>query len=115
MAKSIEWPQQQRRSPQFRRYLLLFLVLFFGIIVFGRAWLSYYVDALWFHSLGYGEVFWKTLSLRGTVFAAFAAASFVILYGAFLALKRVSGSGLPGSHTIFIGPQPVTLPVDSVL
>ena len=49
---------------------------------------SYYVDALWFGSLGYADVFWKTLSFQSGVFAAFAAATFLILYGSFLALKR---------------------------
>ena len=77
--------------------------------------MSYYVDALWFRSLGYGDVFWKTLSLRWAVFAAFAAATFFILYGSFLALKRACLAGLPSSHTIFVGGQPVQLPVESVL
>ena len=30
--------------------------------------LSYYVDALWFGSLGYGDVFWKTLRLQSAIF-----------------------------------------------
>ena len=35
-----------------------------------------------------GDVFWKTLRLEWAVFAAFTAATFLILYGTFLALKR---------------------------
>jgi hypothetical protein len=80
-----------------------------------RIWLSYFLDVLWFQSLGYGGVFWKTLSLRWAVCAAFAAATFFLLYGSFLALKRASLASLPGSHTILIGGQPVLLPVESVL
>ncbi len=91
--------------------LAVFAVIAFG----GRTALSYYVDVLWFRSLGYGDVFWKTLSFRWAVFAAFAAATFVILYGSFLALKRACLADLPSSHTIFIGGQPVALPVEPVL
>ena len=114
MSKAIDWPQT-RPPQQGRRRFLLILAVFFAIVLFGRTILSYYVDALWFGSLGYGDVFWKTLSLRGEVFTAFAAATFVILYGSFLALKRASFAGLPSSHTILVGGQPVTLPVDTVL
>jgi uncharacterized membrane protein (UPF0182 family) len=64
---------------------------FFG----ARAALSYYVDVLWFGSLGYGDVFWKTLSLQWEIFTAFAAATFLILYGSFLALKRAHLPDLP--------------------
>ena len=114
MPKAIDWPHT-RPPQQRRRRFLLILAVFFAIVLFGRAALSYYVDALWFGSLGYGEVFWKTLSLRATIFAVFAAATFVILYGSFLALKRASLGSLPASHTILVGTQPVTLPVDAVL
>ncbi|HEX7285337.1 MAG TPA: UPF0182 family protein [Candidatus Angelobacter sp.] len=81
----------------------------------GRTWLSYYVDVLWFESLGYVHVFWKTLSLQSAVFITFAAATFLILYGAFLVLKRTHLPSLPSWHTIFIGGQPFKLPVGSLL
>ena len=64
MSKAIDWPQT-RPPQQGRRRFLLILAVFFAIVLFGRTILSYYVDALWFGSLGYGDVFWKTLSLRG--------------------------------------------------
>jgi uncharacterized protein len=70
---------------------------------------------LWFRSLGYEDVFWKTLSLQWGVFAAFAAATFLILYGSFLALKRAHLADLPSGHTILIGGRPVKLPVEPVL
>src|ERR1019366_1440574 len=69
----------------------------------------------WFRSLGYGNVFLKTLSLQCGVFTVFAAATFLILYGSFLALKRAHLPDLPNGHTIYIGGQPVKLPVGSVL
>jgi uncharacterized membrane protein (UPF0182 family) len=69
-------------------------------VIFGsRTALSYYVDALWFGSLGYGDVFRKTLSLQWALFAAFSAATFLVLYGWFLALRRAYQPDLlSGAH-----------------
>jgi uncharacterized protein len=76
---------------------------------------SYYVDGLWFGSLGYGDVFWKTLGLQWSVFAVFFAATFLILYGWFLALRRVYQADLLSGSIIFIGGRPVKLPVGRIL
>jgi uncharacterized membrane protein (UPF0182 family) len=115
MSESIDWPPPLLGRPRRRRRFLLVLVglavIFFG----GRAVLSYYVDVLWFRSLGYEDVFWKTLNLQWEIFAAFAAATFLILYGSFLALKRAHLPDLPEGRTILIGGQPVKLPVEPVL
>jgi uncharacterized membrane protein (UPF0182 family) len=80
-----------------------------------RLTLSYYVDALWFGSLGYGAVFRKTLALQWAVFAAFFAATFLVLYGWFLALRRAYQSDLLSGSVIFIGGRPVKLPVERIL
>ncbi len=113
MPESIDWPRM--RPPRRRRRFLLILVVLAAIFFGGRTALSYYVDALWFGSLGYGDVFWKTLSLQWGIFAAFTAATFLILYGSFLALKRAHLPDMPSGHTIFIGGQPLKLPVEPVL
>src|SRR5579863_9337264 len=113
MPESIDWPRTQ--PPRHRRRFLLILAVFAGILIAARTTLSYYVDVLWFGSLGYGGVFWKTLSLQWGIFATFAAATFLILYGSFLALKRAHLTDLPSDHTIVIGGQPVKLPVERVL
>jgi uncharacterized protein len=113
MLESINRPRTQPPRPR-RRFLLILAVLA-GVMFATRTTLSYYVDVLWFGSLGYGGVFWKTLSLQWGVFVAFAAATFLILYGSFLALKRAHLPDLPSGHTIFIGQQPVRLPVEPVL
>ncbi len=114
MSKSIAWPRTTppRRSP--RRFLLI-LALLVVLAFAARVELSYYVDLLWFKSLGFGGVFWKTLSLRGAVFGVFFFTTFLVLYGSFLALKRACLTGLPSRHTIFIGEQPVDVPVEPVL
>src|SRR5437016_7291468 len=101
--------------PRRRRFLFLIVVVLAVIVIGGRTGLSYYVDVLWFESLGYGDVFWKTLGLQWGIFAAFAAATFLILYGSFLALKRAHLPNLPSGHTILIGGQPLKLPVEPVL
>jgi uncharacterized protein len=117
MPESIDWPPTllPPHLPRRRRRFFLILAVIAGIFFGGRAAFSYYVDVLWFGSLGYGDVFWKTLSLQWGVFAAFAAATFLILYGSFLALKRAHLSDLPSGHTILIGGRPVKLPVEPVL
>ena len=114
MHESIDWPPP--RSPRRRRRRFLLILAVIAAVVFGgRAALSYFVDVLWFGSLGYGDVFWKTLSLQWGVFATFTAATFLILYGSFVALKRAHLPDLPSGHTIFIGGQPLKLPVEPVL
>src|SRR5665811_2162467 len=117
MPESIDWPPTHPRAhpPRRRRRFLLILGVLAGIVFGGRTALSNYVDLLWFRSLGYGDVFWKTLSLQWGVFAAFAAATFLILYGSFLALKRAHLPDLPAGHTILIGGQPLKLPVEPCL
>jgi len=113
MPESIDWPRM--RPPGRRRRFLIILVVLAFILFASRAALSYYVDVLWFGSLGYADVFWKTLSLQWGTFATFAATTFLILYGSFLALKRAHLPDLPNGQTILIGGQRVTLPVEPVL
>jgi len=111
--ETIDWPPSHR--PHRRRRFFLILAVLAAVFLGGQAVLSYYVDVLWFGSLGYGGVFWKTLNLQWGVFAAFTAATFLILYASFLVLKRSHLPDLPDGHTIFIGGQPLKLPVESVL
>ena len=115
MPESIDWPPPHPPRPRRRRRFLLILAVLAGIVFGGRTALSYYVGVLWFGSLGYADVFWKTLSLQWGIFAAFTAATFLILYGSFLALKRAHLPDLPSGHTIYIGGQPLKLPVEPVL
>src|SRR6266404_2657055 len=110
MPESIDWPRMH--APRRRRFFVLILAALAIVVFGGRTALSYYVDLLWFDSLGYRDVIWKTLGLQSGIFAAFAAATFLALYGSFLALKRAH---LPSGHTILIGGQPLKLPVEPVL
>jgi hypothetical protein len=105
---------RQRQSPRRRVLLLIFAVL--AVIFFSsRTVLSYYVDALWFGSLGYAEVFRKTISMEWLVFAVFFGATFLVVYGWFLALWRMYQPHLLGGGPIFVGGRPLTLPVERML
>src|SRR6202049_3113483 len=103
MPEPIDGPPTNAARPRSRRRLLFILAVLAVIFFAGRTTLSNYVDLLWFRSLGYGDVFWKSLSLQWGVFAAFAAATFLILYWSFLTLKRAHLADLPSGHTILIG------------
>ena len=108
---TIDWPSP--RPP--RRRGLLFLLAFLGAVFLGGATaLSYYVDALWFGSLGFSSVFWTTLNFEIVTFASFAALTLLVLYGGFLILKPARLGDLTGGP-ILINGQPIQLPVEPVL
>ena len=105
---------RQRQPPRRRVFLLIFAVL--AVIFFSsRTVLSYYLDALWFGSLGYAEVFRKTISLQWFVFAVFFAATFLVVYGWFFALWRAYQPHLLGGGPIFVGGRELRLPVERML
>jgi uncharacterized membrane protein (UPF0182 family) len=105
-------PARRRPRRTGRGRILLLVVA--GLLLFGGGTLlSYYVEALWFDSLGFAEVFWRTLSIQSAIFTFFTLITFVLLYAAYLALKpdRIE---LPSSP-ILINGQPLQLPVEPVL
>ena len=111
MPETIEWPMHGEPSRR-RRRGLLFLIVILAIILFGsRTTIAYWVDLLWFRSLGYADVFWKARWLQWSVLAGFASATFVVLFGIFSLLKRAHGDDLPSTHTILLGGQPIHLPI----
>ncbi len=98
-----------------RRITRVALLIALGVAVLGSvAAASYYVDALWFESLGYASVFWKRISLQAATFGAFALVTFLVVYGVFRALKPDRLGELIGG-TILVNRTPVTLPVEPVL
>ncbi len=119
MQGSIDWLREPRgpgvpRPPR-RRGLLILLAAVAAAVFAGNAALSYWVDLLWFRSLGYADVFWAAWRIEWAVFACFALATFVILYAAFSALKRASQASLPSDRQIVFGGQPVNLSIQPVL
>ena len=111
MAETIDWPG---RRPSRRRGRLLLLAVLAALLLSGGTALSYYVDALWFESLGVSDVFWKTLNLQAAILTGFAGVTFLVLYSAFLALKPARLGELAGLP-ILINGQPIKLPVEPVI
>jgi uncharacterized protein len=112
MHESIDWPRPP--SNHRRRFLIVLALLFFLLFSSGTA-LSYYINILWFGSLGYENIYRKTLSLQWSMFAIFFAATFLILYGWFLILRQAYQPDLLDGGVIFIGRQPVKLPVKRIM
>jgi uncharacterized membrane protein (UPF0182 family) len=99
-----------------RRPLLVVLgVVVFVVVLLGRTALSSWVDLLWFQSLGFGGVFWKTLWLETGVFAVASVVTFLLLYAAFFAIRQSHEADLPSSQALVIGGRRVTLPVGPAL
>jgi uncharacterized membrane protein (UPF0182 family) len=108
MAETLDWPPPRRRR---RRLLFAVAAALVLVLLGGGTTISYYVDALWFNSLGYVDVFWRTLRLQSVIFTTFFLATFVVLYGSFALMKPVRFGELP----ILINGQPLRLPVEPVL
>jgi uncharacterized membrane protein (UPF0182 family) len=112
-SRVVDWPPPRRPPRRNRGVVVLFAVL--AAIMFGGGTaLSYYVESLWFDSLGYVDVFWTRLNLQAAVFSGFAAATFLVLYGAYVAFKPPRLGELTGVP-ILINGQPIKLPVEPVL
>jgi uncharacterized membrane protein (UPF0182 family) len=98
------------QPPRARRLRIVLVAALLVMALGASTALSYYIDALWFESLGYASVFWTRLGIQAAIFGAFALVTFVVLYGAFLALKPAALLESIGG-TILINRQAVTLPV----
>jgi uncharacterized membrane protein (UPF0182 family) len=93
----------------------LSVILLIALLFSAGTALSYYVEALWFGSLGYGDVFWKTLNLQSVVFTLAGVLTFVALYGAFRVLQPPHFGELGTDGFLIINNRPVKLPVGPVL
>ena len=111
----VVFPIRERPQRSFRG-VLIWIVVFILIVVFSaRTTVSYYVDSLWFGSLGYADVFWRTLRLEWLAFAIPAVATFLILFGWATALRRACRAELENAGTIVLGNRTFELPVDPAL
>ena len=112
MHQTIDFRRPPRRSS---RILFVLIVLIVAALLGSSSALSWYVDSLWFGGLGYRAVFWKSWSLGWIVFATFFAATFLLLYGWFLALWQMHQPDLPHDRSIQVGRQQLSLPLRRVL
>jgi uncharacterized membrane protein (UPF0182 family) len=109
---TIDFPPRRSNPRRIRLLLVVVLVL---LLLGGGTALSYYVEALWFGSLGYAQVFWSILEWKSAIFAVAGLVTFVALFGAFLALKPASFGEIGNDGVIIINDRPVKLPVGPVL
>src|SRR5262249_57587704 len=72
--KVIGLPARKRRF-----WLIALVLLVVAVLLFGSQFLSIYVDALWFSSLGYASVYWYKFRLGALLFLVFFALTFLIL------------------------------------
>ncbi|WP_348262671.1 UPF0182 family protein [Telmatobacter sp. DSM 110680] len=100
---------------KFRRGLLGIILVVFLILFSAKTTISYYVDSLWFSSLGYSEVFWRTLEFKWAAFAIPFLLTFVVLYGWFSVLRHGTREELRNAGTIVLGNRTFELPVDPAL
>ncbi|MGO8934096.1 MAG: UPF0182 family protein [Terracidiphilus sp.] len=114
MPETIDWPARGKRQRP-RLVIYLFLAAVILIFIGSRTAISYWVDLLWFRSLGFASVFWKSFGLEWGTFAVFAGLTFLILFAAFLVLRHSHAADLPDTHTIFFGGRPIELPLKKFL
>ena len=107
MSELIDLPSRPRRS----RYVFIVLGLLAALLLGGGRLLAFYVDALWFSSLGFAGVFRRTLVLEWSLFGAFFALTFALLFGTFLWLRdgRFGNTGLVRS--VLVNGQPLSIDV----
>jgi uncharacterized protein len=94
-----------------RRARLAVLAIVVGLVLGARGMLTWYVDALWFDSLGYGDVFWKTLELKSTLFCGFTLSTFLIVYAAL----RLLQPGDLSNRLLYVNGQPVSLSIQPLV
>jgi uncharacterized protein len=110
--QTIDFPRPASRLKRLLFFLVAFIIV---LLLCASTALSYYVESNWFASLGYGSAFWKSISLGWIVFAAFFVATFLLLYGFFLALWRIHQQDLPHDRFFYFGRQRLSLPLRRVL
>jgi uncharacterized membrane protein (UPF0182 family) len=98
-----------------QRNWLIVLGVVVVVFIAARVALSYWVDLLWFRSLGYSAVFWRTRELELGIFACFTVVTFAVLFVGMTVMKRLQQEGLPRAHDLMVQGRPVTLPVEPIL
>ncbi|HEY6329457.1 MAG TPA: UPF0182 family protein, partial [Blastocatellia bacterium] len=81
--KLVNGPRRKKRAG-----LIILAVLIVGLLFFGSQFLSIYIDALWFRSVGYASVYWYKFRLGGVLFISFFVATFLIFWLALWGLGR---------------------------
>ncbi|MGB7924663.1 MAG: UPF0182 family protein [Pyrinomonadaceae bacterium] len=96
-------PPRRRR---WRRWVILAAVLLLFTL---SQTLSIYIEALWFGSLGYAEVYWYTFRLKLALFVIFALLTFIILRGVFRLFEHAFAATALEHRVIVLNNQPVNV------
>ena len=97
-----------------RVWILVLALIALGVLSFSTV-VSWYVNNLWFGSLGYAEVFWRGLRIQWEVFAVFAGLTFILLYGWCRILLRSNAGSLKTAGTFVFNGRTIQFPVERVL
>lgn len=103
--------EDHERKANLNGAVLVVVLIAFAIFLGSSSALSWYVDALWFKALGFGQVFWKSWGLQWGTFAIFFSASLLLLYGWFLFLWRMHQPDLPHDRSLVIGDRTMNIPL----
>ncbi len=98
-----------------RRTLLFAGAFLFALFIAFRILLSTWVDLLWFRSLGFGQVFTRTLALEVGDFLLFTLLTFALLYTAFTIIRRSHAADFPTAHDLVVGGRPIRFSVGPAL
>ncbi|MGA7157169.1 MAG: UPF0182 family protein [Acidobacteriaceae bacterium] len=105
----------KKQPNRHRTFLILAGLVLLALIFSFTTIVSTWVNLLWFRSLGFGDVFWKMITLQAGIFLAVAVITFVVLFLAFTALRRTHAADLPAAHALVVGGQTFNLSVEPVL
>jgi len=97
------------RRPRRARYAILAIVV--ALVLGASSILSWYVEAQWFGSLGYSEVFWKTLELKSSLFCFFTFITFAVVYAS---LRLLQPSQLT-DRLLYVNGEPVSLSLGPIV
>ncbi|HTX77228.1 MAG TPA: UPF0182 family protein, partial [Terracidiphilus sp.] len=104
-----------RRRGGGRLWIAAIGVLVVLLVLSFRTMVAYYVSNLWFESLGYREVFWRSIDIQWEVFAVFTAVTFVLLYGWCRILVRANAASLRSAGTFVFNNRTIQIPLEKVL
>jgi uncharacterized protein len=111
----IVYPIREREPFSFRG-IFVWIGVAVLVVVFGaKTAVSYYVESLWFSSLGYAGVFWRTLGFQWMAFTIPFLVTFLVLFGWCWALRRACRTELESAANFVLGNRTFQLPVDSAL
>ncbi len=97
-----------------RRARFVVLAVVVGLALGASSLLAWFIDAQWFDSLGYSQVFWTTLQLKSTLFSGFTLVTFVLIYAA-LRLLKPPQLDAPVERVLYVNGQPVPLSLGPVI